>query len=120
VIQICSSQAKCFFLQRYDCTKSTAWSANKAVPVSGTGAVPYPKGNLQVWHLYAEGFTNQGDISKVIDLPQQNAAVKVKKERFKAEEAQPEQPLPAKKKRVLAKATVKQEPGASPAKKAKR
>ena len=45
-----------FFLAHYDCCKPVAWRADMAraacVPVS------YPKGNLQVWHLKSNGFTN--------------------------------------------------------------
>lgn len=43
-----------FFLQNYDCSKPVAWRADAARCCSTP--LPYPKGNLQVWHLTRGGF----------------------------------------------------------------
>lgn len=43
------------FLARYDCTKPVAWRADSARACAAP--LPYPKGNLQVWHLQKHGFS---------------------------------------------------------------
>ena len=67
------AERQCFYLQRYDCTKATAWAADRAAPVpaSADGHLPYPKGNLQVWHVTEEGFTNNADIQRLSALIKQ-------------------------------------------------
>ena len=45
------------FLQRYDCTKPVCWRADAARAC--VQPIPYPKGQLQVWHLTRGGFTGK-------------------------------------------------------------
>ena len=55
-----------FYLQAYDCAKSFAWRADAAVACSKL--MPYPRGNLQVWHLTEEGFAETSDAHHVLGL----------------------------------------------------
>lgn len=55
-------------LDRYDCTKTTAWRADAAV--AAPRPISYPKGNLQVWHLCEEGFAQAADAANVLRLAQ--------------------------------------------------
>ena len=45
----------CFYLARYDCSKPYAWRADcgRALPAP----IPYPRGQVQVWHIKRGGFT---------------------------------------------------------------
>ena len=67
----------CFFLNRYDCSKRFAWRADlgRTLP----RPVAYPKGQVQVWHLKAGGFTGTdpaGDVASLLALAKGGGAVK--------------------------------------------
>jgi hypothetical protein len=51
-----AAAAKDTFLALYDCSKPVAWRADAARACASP--IPYPKGNLQLWHLQKEGFSN--------------------------------------------------------------
>jgi len=61
-----AAERQCFFLRRYDCTKKSAWRADASRPC--THPVAYPRGALQVWHLYEEGFADAAEAEQVLDL----------------------------------------------------
>mmetsp|Transcript_14197 Transcript_14197/g.16462 ORF Transcript_14197/g.16462 Transcript_14197/m.16462 type:complete len:243 (+) Transcript_14197:242-970(+) len=46
----------CPFMKEYQCSKAFCWEANAGVPLKNP--ISYPKGNLQIWNLYDDGFTN--------------------------------------------------------------
>lgn len=54
------------FLANYDCSKPIAWRADAARTCPRP--LPYPKGNLQVWHLTRGGFTAGGDAAAILEL----------------------------------------------------
>ena len=49
------------FLQSYPCEKAYAWKADGVRAVPFQAPVPYPKGQLQIWHVTAEGFVSGSD-----------------------------------------------------------
>jgi hypothetical protein len=61
-----AAERQCFFLRRYDCTKKSAWRADASRPCAQP--VAYPRGALQVWHLYEEGFADAAEAEQVLDL----------------------------------------------------
>jgi hypothetical protein len=61
----------CFFVKHYPaCSKKFAWRADYTVP--SKVPVAYPKGQVQIWHIYKEGFPNKGaedEIHKLVPKP---------------------------------------------------
>ncbi len=55
------------FLKLYDCSKAVAWRADAARACAAP--LPYPKGNLQLWHLQREGFSRPQDAALLLQLP---------------------------------------------------
>ena len=92
------AEKQCFFLQRYDCTKASAWRADAARPCARP--VPYPRGALQVWHLYEEDF-GDGAPQLVLDLAHGGGAgaaqATVKQEKKAVKKAGDTAPKPKKK-----------------------
>ncbi len=54
------------FLARYECTKPVAWRADAAR--ASTAPIPYPKGNLGIWHLQRGGFSEPAGCAAVLGL----------------------------------------------------
>ena len=117
------AEKNCFFLQRYDCKKSTAWAADRAKPVPSGGHLEYPKGNLQVWHLYKEGFTNASDLTVLSELIENDGATKrvaaVKKEVKKETKSENDVDEGTKKKKSVKREAEDDEPEVKPKKTAK-
>jgi hypothetical protein len=67
-----AASAKDAFLALYDCSKPVAWRADAARACAAP--LPYPKGNLQLWHLLGEGFTRASDGALLLQLPPAAAA----------------------------------------------
>ena len=61
-----AAAAKDRFLALYDCSKPVAWRADAARACAAP--LPYPKGNLQLWHLQREGFTTASDGALLLQL----------------------------------------------------
>ena len=61
-----AAAAKDAFLALYDCTKPVAWRADAARALAAP--LPYPKGNLQLWHLQREGFARASDSALLLQL----------------------------------------------------
>ena len=58
---------QCAILREYPCSKPVAWRAATARALAAPA--PYPKGQVQVWHVYKEGFTSSSaDSKKVLAL----------------------------------------------------
>ena len=97
-----------FFLANYDCAKPVAWRADgaRACP----RPLPYPKGQLQVWHLARGGFADAADAAAIVALAKGGTgggAVKVKQEEGAAGPKAAPASSPAKKgKRAAAEAGV--------------
>ncbi|EOD20357.1 hypothetical protein EMIHUDRAFT_469955 [Emiliania huxleyi CCMP1516] len=69
------------FLANYDCSKPVAWRADAARACARP--LPYPKGNLQVWHLTRSGFAAGEDTAAILELansPKKQAEGAVKAE----------------------------------------
>ena len=75
-----------FFLKSYECSKAAAWRADAARATSKP--LPYPKGNLQVWHLTKGGFGDGGgaDAESIMALAAAKGGA-AKKEAVKVEAA---------------------------------
>ena len=75
-----------FFLKSYECSKAAAWRADAASAT--TKPLPYPKGNLQVWHLTKGGFGDGGgaDAESIMALAKAKGGA-AKKEAVKVEAA---------------------------------
>ena len=58
----------------YDCSKPVAWRADAALPWPG-GSTPYPKGNLQIWHVARSGFSEKGAGAELLALAEAGAAM---------------------------------------------
>ena len=89
------------FLASYPCEKSFAWKANGSQAVALKAPIAYPKGQLQVWHVTAEGFVTKeerqafvsaipGGEVKVEEAAEEKPAGKggLKRPRVKVEEAE--------------------------------
>ena len=61
-------------LRMYDCSKPVAWRADAALPWPG-GSTPYPKGNLQIWHVARSGFSEKGAGAELLALAEARAAM---------------------------------------------
>ena len=61
-----AAAAKDTFLKLYDCSKAVAWRADSARACAAP--LPYPKGNLQLWHLQREGFSRPEDAALLQQL----------------------------------------------------
>ena len=61
-------------LRMYDCSKPVAWRADAALPWPG-GSTPYPKGNLQIWHVARSGFSEKGAGAELLALAEAGAAM---------------------------------------------
>jgi hypothetical protein len=53
-------------LATYPCSKSVAWRVDSSRPLPV--ALPYPKGQLQVWHVTSDGFTTNGCKGELLEL----------------------------------------------------
>ena len=53
-------------LATYPCSKSVAWRVDSSRPLPV--ALPYPKGQLQVWHVTSDGFTAKGCEGELLEL----------------------------------------------------
>ena len=96
------------FLGNYDCSKPVAWRADAAR--AAPRPLPYPKGNLQIWHVGASGFADASDGKGLLALAGEGKGVK----RERAEEPPAGKATKAKKEPTTAtvkKEEVKQEPG---------
>ena len=62
------------FLALYDCTKPVAWRADAARACAAP--LPYPKGNLQIWHLMKSGFAKPSDSAELLQLARGAGAAK--------------------------------------------
>jgi hypothetical protein len=60
------AERACFFLNRYQCSKAFAWQADCGL--SCRTPLAYPKGDLQVWHVYLEGFAKASDAAALQGL----------------------------------------------------
>ena len=72
--------AEDFFLQNYTCTKTSAWRADAASPCAEP--LSFPKGALQLWRVYRQGFADAADEKKLLGLlvkQEKKAAVKKEK-----------------------------------------
>ena len=65
-------------LGMYDCSKPVAWRADDARALP-SGAAPYAKGNLQIWHVTKNGFTDACQGAELLAL-----AARAKKPAIKA------------------------------------
>jgi hypothetical protein len=61
-------------LRMYDCSKPVAWRADSALPWPG-GSTPYPKGNLQIWHVARSGFSEKGAGAELLARAEAGAAM---------------------------------------------
>jgi len=76
------------FLANYDCCKPVAWRADAAR--SCERPLPYPKGNLQVWHLTQSGFAASEDAAVILELVGSAVDVKAEVKTEMKEEVEPE------------------------------
>eukprot|EP00966_Prymnesium_polylepis_P198403 4597980-Prymnesium_polylepis.1 len=79
-----------FFLANYDCSKPVCWKADAARAC--TRPIPYPKGNLQVWHLARGGFSESTGAQAILELAQGEAPPHVKEEPATSHESKAEAP----------------------------
>ena len=73
-----SGPQDCAFMQNYQCSKPFCWEADAASPLSIP--VSYPKGALQIWHLYDDSFASKAESGG-------NFRAKVPSSNLKSEEA---------------------------------
>jgi hypothetical protein len=59
-------------LALYSCAKPTAWRADAARACAAP--MPYPKGNLQLWHVSGGGFSRPADGAQLLELAASAAA----------------------------------------------
>ena len=55
-----------FFVSVYDCKKASAWRTDAAIACARP--LSYPKGALQVWHLYSDGFADSAGEAELLAL----------------------------------------------------
>ena len=62
-----TAASACPVLREYPCSKPMAWRAAEGRALDAP--VPYPKGQVQVWHVYKHGFTDgPADAEKLLAL----------------------------------------------------
>ena len=71
-----------WFLSHYDCSKTVAWRADRALLT--TTALQYPRGQVQVWHLKHAGFeggkAEESALLRAINADEAKSGLAVKEE----------------------------------------